>query len=68
MDKLHSDDLSNVVISLDGWSAHHHGYIGINLHYFHDWKRQQIHLACQPFDKSHTAENIREFVEEHARD
>ena len=57
-----------VVLSLDGWSQHHFGYIGINIHFFQGWKRKSFHLACQPFTKSHTGDNIREFVEEHAQD
>lgn len=68
MELLKAINPSCVVLSLDGWSCHHFGYIGINVHFFHGWKRRSIHLACQPFTKSHTGENIRDFVEEHAQD
>ena len=66
MAMLRSDDPIAVTVSLDGWSAHHYGYIGVNLHYFNGWKRKSIHLCCHPFDKKHSSQNIREFVEEQA--
>ena len=33
MDKLKKDAPPTVSIGLDGWSQHHHGYMGLNLHY-----------------------------------
>ena len=56
--KLAQDDPEYVAISLDGWSAYHHGYLGINVQYLHNWKLNTFNLACSPFDESHTAENI----------
>ena len=66
MAMLRSDNPLVVIVSLDGWSAHHFGYIGINIHYLNGWKRKSIHLSCQPFERSHTSQNIRDFVEEQA--
>ena len=58
-EKLMADDPSNISIGLDGWSQHHHGYLGINAHYIdNDWQRITFNLACTPFDKKHTGENI----------
>ena len=65
MKRLESDNPDSVAITLDGWSAKHHGYLGINCHYLNDWKRVIFHVDCQPFDESHTAVNIRGSIEEH---
>ena len=56
--KIATDAPSTVSPALDGWTAFHHGYLGINCHYLKDWNREIICLACIPFDESHTAENI----------
>ena len=57
--KLISDAPQTVSIGCDGWSAFHHGYLGVNGHYLNDnWDRVIINLACKPFDESHTGENI----------
>ena len=51
---------------LDGWSAKHHGFVGIICHYLNsEWKRIVFHVYCQPFDESHTAAAIRGSMEEH---
>ena len=57
----HEPDVVSAV--LDAWSQHHHGYMGINVHYLHDWERVKFMLRCAPFDVSHTAENIKEVLE-----
>ena len=62
-DKLGEHDPPVVSAVLDGWSAAHHGYMGINIHYIHDWERVKFMLRCAPFDESHTAENINELLE-----
>ena len=56
------------VVSLDGWTAMCHSYIGFNCHYLKNWKRYTFHVYCQPFDHSHTAVNIRDSMEEHLRE
>ena len=47
-----------VSLALDAWSAHHHGYLGIIIHYISDWNRKSFHIACVTFDERHTAQNI----------
>ena len=57
--KIDSDSPEIISFGLDGWSQHHHGYLGINGHYLNPaWERVIFNLACTPFDVSHTAENI----------
>ena len=69
LDQLKADNPQSVSITLDGWSAHHHGYIGINGHYLtKDWQRKKFHIACAPFDKAHTAINIRGSVTRHCEE
>ena len=59
MDKMTKDSPPIISAGLDAWSAHHHGYLGINSHYLNnDWEREIFNLACVPFDEKHTAENI----------
>ena len=58
----------SVSFALDGWTAKHHGYIGIIAFYMHEWKRYVFHVYCQPFDESHTAASIRGSMEEHLTD
>ena len=55
---LYSDNPAQVAISLDCWSAYHHGYMGIVINYIFKWSRKVFTLACIPFDDHHTAENI----------
>ena len=55
---LYSDNPTQVAISLDCWSAYHHGYMGIVIHYIFKLSRKVFTLACRPFDGHHTAENI----------
>ena len=51
-------------IQLDGWSQHHHGYIGLLANFVtKDWKRAKLCLACSQYDESHTGENIARWVE-----
>ena len=58
MRRLQADAPLTVSPALDGWSAFHHNYLGVNLHYLKDWNREIINLACIPFDESHTSINI----------
>ena len=58
MEMLEKDNPKTISVALDGWSAHHHGYLGINYHYITDWKRKKLNLACKPFDERHTGVNI----------
>ena len=62
-DKLAEHDPPVVSAVLDGWSAVHNGYMGINIHYIHDWQRVKFMLRCAPFNDAHTAENINELLE-----
>ncbi len=56
-------------VCLDVWSAFHHGYLGMNLHFISkDWVRMKFCLACSPFDERHTAANIFEKIEIIAND
>ena len=58
-EKLETDNPPTISVGLDGWSAHHHGYLGMNGHYLNDdWCRVKFCLGCAPFDESHTGENI----------
>ena len=53
--KLSEAQPTSVSIQLDGWSQHHHGYIGLMANYINkDWRRAKLCLACVPFDMSHT--------------
>ena len=57
--KLDRDSPLVISLGLDGWSQHHHGYLGINGHYLNkEWERVIFKLACTPFDISHTGEHI----------
>ena len=50
MSNLESDAPKTIALSLDGWTQHHNGYFGINIHYIHDWRRKSVNLAttaCQ---------------------
>ena len=38
--------------------SQHHGYLGVNAHYIHEFKRRKFNLACKKFDEAHTSENI----------
>ena len=59
MEKIKADDPSTISIGLDGWSKHHHGYLGIDAHYLDEnWDRVTFNLACTPFTERHTAEHI----------
>ena len=49
-------------ISLDAWTAHHHGYMGVYIHYIQNFVRKKLNLACSRFDDNHTAVNIWKFV------
>ena len=46
--------------SLDAWSANHHGYMGVNIHYIHKFVRKELNISCSPFDKRHTGKQISE--------
>ena len=53
-----------VSVQLDGWSQHHHGYMGLMVNYLtKDWKRAKLCLACAPFDQSHTGANVARWLE-----
>ena len=55
---------TSVSIQLDGWSQHHHGYIGLMANYINkDWRRAKLCLACAPFDMSHTGDKVARWVE-----
>ena len=62
------DNPNSVSFALDAWSAMRHSFLGIVAYYLKDWKRVVFHVYCQPFDESHTAENIRGSMEEHLRE
>lgn len=62
--KLHAAQPATVSIQLDGWSQHHHGYMGLLANYItKDWKRARVCLACTPFDISHTGQNVARWLE-----
>ena len=47
-DKLQADDPPTFSVGLDGWSAYHHGYLGVNCHYLNaNWERITFNLACR---------------------
>ena len=68
LEKIQNDDPPVVSAELDAWSAQHHGYMGINVHYLHDWDRVTFTLRCAPFDIAHTSENIAQVLEESLED
>jgi hypothetical protein len=62
--KLAEADPGSVSIQLDGWSQHHHGYIGLLANYItKGWRRAKLCLACRPFEMSHTGENLARWKE-----
>ena len=62
--KLEEAQPTSVSIQLDGWSQHHHGYIGLLVNYItKGWRRAKICLACSPYDISHTGQNVANWVE-----
>ena len=67
----HNPDCINVI--LDGWSAFHHGYMGVIMSkttfpplfllllfsaYVHKWERYYPCFGVHPFDESHTSLNL----------
>ena len=55
---------AQVSLVLDGWSAYHHSYVGVNVHYIDkDWVRRKINIGCKKFDESHTGEALANFIE-----
>ena len=47
-DKMQKDGPPTFSVGLDGWSAYHHGYLGINCHYLNDdWERITFNMACR---------------------
>ena len=57
--KLDSDAPLTISVGLDGWSAHHHSYMGMNAHYLDDnWCRVKFCLGMAPMDEKHTGLNI----------
>ena len=67
MAMVKDDNPVTISLSLDGWSAHRHSYMGVNIQYINAWKRKSFNLACLPFDVRHSAENIRNYVTEEAQ-
>ena len=58
-EKIARDDPPAVACQLDGWSANHHGYIGVLINYITAaWKRVNLNIACTKFDQRHTGENM----------
>ena len=58
---IKNDNPESVAISLDAWSQHHNGYLGINCNYINnEWQRKVLNLCCTPFNESHTSIHIRE--------
>jgi hypothetical protein len=54
---------AQVSLVLDGWSAYHHGYVGVNIHYIDEnWKRVKINIGCKKFDESHTGQALASFI------
>merc|ERR1719239_48475 len=52
-----------VSLALDGWSQHHHGYMGAIANYINsDWKRQALVLGCAPFSERHNSSNIADWM------
>ena len=49
-------------VSLDAWSANHHGYMGVNIHYIHNFVRKELNISCAPFDKRHTGKHASELI------
>ena len=57
--KLEADSPTTISVAFDGWSAFHHRYLGLNAFYLNkEWTRVHFCLGCNPFDESHTGENI----------
>ena len=56
---VQDDNPITFVITTDLWSAYHHSYLGINVHYLRKFKRVKFNLACLCMDIAHTGENIR---------
>ena len=47
--KLAAAQPASVSIQLDGWSQHHHGYMGLMLNFINkDLRRAKLCLACAP--------------------
>ena len=60
--QIAKDSPKFVAAALDGWSNHHHGYMGFDIYYIHNFVRKKFNLACSRFDERHTAVNIWKFV------
>ena len=64
MKQIQEHNPKEVAVSLDGWSTFRKGFIGVNLHYIHKWKRFKVNISCKHFTTSHTSENMWNFLDE----
>ena len=63
-EKLVQSETEDVSICLDAWSAFHHGYLGMTVHFISkDWNRVKFCISCSQFDERHTAKNIFKKIE-----
>jgi hypothetical protein len=63
-EKLSQSETEDVSICLDAWSAFHHGYLGMIVHFISkDWNRIKFCISCSQFDERHTAKNIFKKIE-----
>ena len=62
--QLKDEDCRTVAVQMDGWSAHHYGYIGVIITFItKNWRRVILALDKVPFDESHTAPAQAELVQ-----
>ena len=55
---------ASINVMLDGWSAFHHGYLGVIITYIYDGKRYLICIGVIPFDDSHMAVALAAWLKE----
>jgi len=68
-ERLLQSETEDVSVCLDAWSAFHHGYLGMTVHFISkDWKRVKFCISCSQFDERHTAKNIFKKIEATAED
>ena len=61
--KIDEDEPVFISCLFDGWSKFKHGYLGVKVNYITSkWKRVSLTIGCVPYDDSHTAENLSNFL------
>ena len=60
---IQKDSPTSVSLSMDGWSQHHHGYLGAIANYITpDWRRQALCIGVKEYNETHTSKHLAEWI------